>query len=320
MSKINLKNELKTTVIQKVELGEKPSKPRTDFQIRKATDEDFSYFKESNRYSDKDVKILSNADICVVVRKDGDVVHHNCIAIESFQPPGTSLPINISEREAYVYNAKTETEYRGKNIFQRAHEWRICELFDLGIRRIYSEVNYSNKASLRATEKVGFERCSKRYTLSVGKFNVHVITGPNIYSDTIELPSSDILFAKTYDDRFTRITSELETYVNRWMENDKEIVLFGSGIHSKKIIRSTELNSIVRYAIDDDESKIGSDIPGTSISVYPIEKITEDTPDVVIICSESFQSEMISRIKKYSDDVDIVVLYPHVRLLEKEND
>jgi len=312
--------EIKKTVIQSLELNEKPPMSETELQIRKATEEDFDYFETSDKYSDRDVQILRNAEICVVVRKNGKVAHHTCIAIASFKHPRTPLPININKDEAYVYNTWTEKEYRGEGIFRRAHVWRARHLFDLGKRRLYSEIDSLNQASLKATAKLGFEKCGKRYTIGVGKYDVHIITGKNIYSETVALPSSDIHFAKTYDDRFTRITSELKPYVEKWKENDSKVVLFGAGNHATKIISLTELSSIVSYAIDEAESKIGENVSNTSIPVYPVEKITEDNPDVVIVCSEAFQNDMASRLKEYSDTIDIVVLYPHVEVLEDENE
>lgn len=315
---MSLDEDVRTTVIQLLEINEKPSKAQLDLQIRKAKEEDFHYFENSDRYSDRDIKTLKDADICVIVRKNGEVIHHTCIATKPFKHPRIPLPINIGEKKAYVYNIWTKKEHRGEGIFQKSNEWITEQLFNLGIDKLYIEIDSLNQASLKATAKLGFERSGKRYTIGVGKFEVHIITGENIYSETVELPSSDIHFAKTYDDRFTRITSELEPYVEKWKENDTDVVLFGAGNHAKKIISHMELSSIVSYAIDDAQSKIGSEIPDTSIPVYPVEKITEDPPDVVIVCSEAFQSDMVSRIKDYSNAGDIIVLYPHVRYLKEE--
>lgn len=308
---MNIQNKLKKTRIQAYRMNERPPEPDLNTEIELASDDDFQYFENSKRYSERDVRVLKDADVCLVGKRGGEIVFHTCVALNSFNPPGTSLPISLGEGDSYVYNAKTETEYRGEKIFQDAHEWRIWKLYDLGVRRLYSEVDSSNQASLRATEKVGFEKCGERHTITINDSDIHIIIGENIYQTTIKLHPG-VYVARTYDDRFTRITSEIEPYVEDWVRNDSNIVLFGAGNHTKRLLQETDIAAVVEYAIDDDEAKIGTKLSEKDVQVYSTEELNKKPSDSVVICSESFQNEMVERVRKYSENVPIITLYPHV--------
>lgn len=316
-----LKDDLKATVIQSLTLTEVPEKPETELEVGIATKDDFYYFESSDEHSKRDVQILQNADICVVVRDGDEVVHHNCIALKSFQPPRTPLEIDIEDSEAYVYNGWTTKPYRGKGVFKIAHTWRSHHLYELGIHSLYSEIDARNTPSLKATQKFGFQKVGERHTIDSGEFAVHMITGKSIYSNAIDITTliGDIEIAKTHEDRFLRIEQELEKYIDQWSESGKEVVLFGSGNHAQKIVDQTELDKLVNYAVDEDQSKIGSNIPNTKIPVFSIEKLSNKNPDIIIICSEAFQNDMATRARAKSETTDIIVLYPHVSRFDEKD-
>jgi len=318
---MKLEDDLKTTIIKAHTLSKKPEVPETDYQIRKADREDFNYFKSSDKYSKRDIQILQNADVCVVVRDGDSIVHHNCIALESFQHPTIPLEIDLEDTEACSYNSWTAKSHRGQGIFQDAIAWRARYVYDQGIRCIYGHIGEQNKASLKATRKAGWEKSGEIHTVDAGEFEIHMITGKSIYADTVELTTQigDIELAKTRDNRFSRIARELEEYIDQWSESDDEVVLFGSGNHAQKIIDRTDLESLVSYAVDEDSSKTGSNVPNSDIPVRSIDELSKNDPNVVIICSEAFQSDMAARARAKSETANIIVLYPHVSRFEERD-
>ncbi|MCY4732127.1 hypothetical protein KY092_16320 [Natronomonas gomsonensis] len=316
---MNIGSEIKETRIGKYERPEEIPDPDPNVEIKKASENDFDYFKESKKYSSEDVRLLTTSDICAVAKKGDDVVCHVCVATKSFQPPGTDLAISLSKHEAYIYKGLVEKKHRNEGIFQSIHK-RLYRVLDQNIQVIYNEVDSLNEPSLRAVKKGGFKKCGERYTISSGDSKYHIINGWNIYQDTLELSSPDLHIAKTENKKFRRIESELEPYVNRWAKEDSDIVLFGAGNHAKEILRRVKEKSVIKYAIDEDSTKHNTNVPGAEIPIHPIQKIAKYPPDAVVICSEAYQSEMVSRIQQHSTGAEIIVLYPQVSKIDKSGD
>lgn len=316
-----LEDDLKTTIIKSLTLEDKPEKPETPYEIRTATDDDFNLINSLPEHSERDLQILQEADLCTIVRDGLDIVHHTCMALKSFQHSRVPLPIELQKTDAYVYNVWTKKSHRGQGIFQTVQSWLADQLYKSNIQNVYTEIDELNEPSQRAFQKAGFQKTGERHTIDAGEYTVHVISGESIYQNTTTLTTQmgDIEIAKTRDYRFERIEQELKPYIEQWNNGGNDVALFGSGNHAKKILDRTELGSVVGYAVDEDSEKIGSKISDSDIPVVPLDKLSEEPPDTVVICSEAFQNYMATRAKAKLQAKEIVVLYPHVSLFEKKN-
>lgn len=91
---------------------------------------------------------------CFAALKNGVVVSYCWVAFNNIFVKEFQKEINFAEDSAYLYDAFTVKEYRGKGIFPNLCTSVFSCLEERGYRRVFGMVNANNPSSLRAFEKV----------------------------------------------------------------------------------------------------------------------------------------------------------------------
>lgn len=91
------------------------------------------------------------------------------------------------------------------------------------------------------------------------------------------------------------------------IDDDKKIVVYGAGIHTQKLLQSTNLSlkNIIYFL---DSKKVGELF--NNIKICNIDTLLDEKPDVIIISSFTFQEDIFKELtKKLSYDCRIIKLY-----------
>jgi len=282
-------------------------------KINVLTEEDIKYYNKSKKYSDIDIKRLREADHCIIARKEGRPVHHTCIAVsQPFEHPRKELPINIGTNEGYVYNVKTETEYRGQGIASEVLKYIEQFAAKQGIKRIYADVDANNNASQKLFQKSGYERSGRVHHLQYNSLTFVVTTNVKFYHNSYKIPLFDLYISKYRSSRRDRIQSRISEYAAMWQEENESVVLFGAGNHAKEVLEVEGVKSSVSYAVDESTDKIGTTLSHREVPVRPLNALGKSPPDVIVICSRAFQQEMAARVEEQDISARILTLYPTV--------
>ncbi len=275
--------------------------------------QDLQYYTESKKYSSIDVNRLREADYCIIARQEGHPVHHSCISTSQyFEHPRKELAIDICANGGYVYNVKTETEYRGQGIALEVLKYIDRFATTEGIERIYADVDAKNHASKKLFQKSGYTICGILDYIQYGSLSFVINRGTKFYYNSYRILPFNIHLSKYRSSRRRRIQSDISECASVWQEQNRSVVLFGAGNHAEEVLEVESVRFSVSYAVDESTDKIGTTLSGGEVPVRPLDAISENPPDIVVICSRAFQQEMVTRVKEYDKFPRILTLYPTV--------
>lgn len=103
------------------------------------------------------VERFSQNDRCFAVREDGKIVSFTWIRTRQRHLPELEMSLSLQPNQAWVYNAITARESRGKGLYSNILRFAAKKLASEGTDEIYGDVNSFNKASIKGFEKAGFE-------------------------------------------------------------------------------------------------------------------------------------------------------------------
>ncbi len=90
---------------------------------------------------------------------DGRVAHYGWYALGSIEGEHhMGVPMSFPDDVAYMYNAFTHPDFRGRRLHGTAMALALRSLADRGITKLLSTVEWTNYASLRSFERLGFEQ------------------------------------------------------------------------------------------------------------------------------------------------------------------
>ncbi len=115
-------------------------------------------------------RVAEGMDVCfAALTPDGRVAHYGWYALGSIEGEHhMGVPMSFPDDVAYMYNAFTHPEFRGRRLHGTAMALALKSLADRGITKLLSTVEWTNYASLRSFERLGFERFGRRWTLGGG--------------------------------------------------------------------------------------------------------------------------------------------------------
>lgn len=115
-------------------------------------------------------RIGSGRDFCFAALQSGRLASYVWCALNWIEPEhcgnaGMSLPADV----AYIYKAYTTHEFRGRQLYGATLRAASASLARLGITRLTCLVEWTNQASLRSHQRLGFLEVGSLFTVGRGK-------------------------------------------------------------------------------------------------------------------------------------------------------
>ena len=115
----------------------------------------------------------------------------------------------------------------------------------------------------------------------------------------------DLTHFKHYQNK---MTSELTKYIN----NFKDVAIWGASHQGISVIALTQIQSKIKYVIDDAPFKQGKYTHATHIPIVSSEKLKTDPVDAIIVMAASYSDEVVKKIKlKFDKNIKISILRDH---------
>jgi len=97
----------------------------------------------------------------------------------------------------------------------------------------------------------------------------------------------------------------------------KKVAAFAASAKGNTLMNVAKITpNEIRYIIDETPEKIGKYSPGTRIPIVPLEHLSVDPPDYVVILSWNFADEILAQQQAYRDEGGkFIVPIPHVRIV-----
>jgi ribosomal protein S18 acetylase RimI-like enzyme len=101
---------------------------------------------------------LKAGHLCFIGEKNGDIVHYRWICFNEAPVDELERKIRVRPNSAYMYDAYTVPNYRGKGIHPVVLTNAADYLFQSGIKEMYSVIMSNNYSSLRTWQKIGSQK------------------------------------------------------------------------------------------------------------------------------------------------------------------
>ena len=103
-------------------------------------------------------KRFERGNRCFVAQIGAKVVHYTWVSFHKEYLPSINKWIELADDEAYIYNVRTLSDFRGQGIFPFVLD-RLCEQLKTdGYKKILASVQSDNVPSQKAFEKAGFKK------------------------------------------------------------------------------------------------------------------------------------------------------------------
>jgi len=100
-----------------------------------------------------------------------------------------------------------------------------------------------------------------------------------------------------FDKRVQQIKKNTLNYLLKCKEEGNRIVAFGAAAKGSTFLNYCGIKTdIVDYVIDETPYKQGLNMPGVQIPIYPLEKLAQDKPDIIIILPWNWKDEIAKKI------------------------
>ncbi len=104
------------------------------------------------------------------------------------------------------------------------------------------------------------------------------------------------------------MTNELTKYIN----NFKDVAIWGASHQGISVIALTQIQSKIKYVIDDAPFKQGKYTHATHIPIVSSKKLKTDPVDAIIVMAASYSDEVVKKIKlKFDKNIKISILRDH---------
>lgn len=101
---------------------------------------------------------FDQGNVCYVGSVSDKIIYSSWVDFKKMFIPEIDNQIPVQDQEAYVYNVRTKSDYRGKGISPYAYSIIANDLRKHDFKRLYVVVEQCNIASVRSIEKAGFKR------------------------------------------------------------------------------------------------------------------------------------------------------------------
>jgi ribosomal protein S18 acetylase RimI-like enzyme len=291
--------------------------PNINIDIDYLSSQDLSEVSNSGYVGANDSTTLADADICVVAKFNDHIIHHTCIAIESFVPPRSTLKLHIPENDAFVYAVETDREYRGEKVALAVLGWIEQKLSNMGIERLFTYVWEGNKSSQNLFKKAGYSISGSIHSkLASPTESCYIIVSEQKIFDESPVIHSNLI--KIYRSEVKDLHEVSIGLINaKKMFESSNVALFGAGGHSCKLAESSvPLGNWISVVFDNDPNKQGNTFDPINVPIRSPTELTYNKIDYVIISSKAYQDKMVEQVRDINSEIKIVTLYPEVQIHE----
>ena len=141
------------------EIGKNSNGRREQIKVRMALPEDIDELEQimyQDRFEIK--KRFKRGNRCFVACIGTRIVHYTWVSFYKEYLPSINKWIELAEDEAYVYNVRTLSDFRGQGIFPFVLASICGQLRKDGYKRILASIQSDNIPSQKAFEKAGFKK------------------------------------------------------------------------------------------------------------------------------------------------------------------
>jgi hypothetical protein len=111
----------------------------------------------------------SGHDVCLAALRGDRLASYSWYAFRSIEGRHhVGVSMSYSANTAYMYNAFTRPEYRGRRLYGIGITLALRELAERGVTQLITTVNCANFASLQSCRRIGFENIGRLCTFGGG--------------------------------------------------------------------------------------------------------------------------------------------------------
>jgi len=176
----------------------------------------------------------------------------------------------------------------------------------------YDHISYfTEKSIISALHKANFKVIDIRVSEIPEFIGILASKNKSIVENDIQAKKINKNELKSFSKGLAQYKKPLLNHLLYLKSLNRRIAIWGAGARGITFMERLGINpNHIEYIVDSDDSKVGKFIPEYSESIKNKGYFYDNLPDVVVISSYTFNNEIIKEIRKNSDLIEIVTIFP----------
>ena len=121
-----------------------------------------------------------------------------------------------------------------------------------------------------------------------------------------------------FEDRVRKVRDELLAYLHEAKRQGKRVAAYGAAAKGNTLLNYCAVGpELIRYVVDRNPMKQNTALPGSRIPVYPVETLSEDPVDDILILPWNLRDEITAQLEPYRrKGCRIVTAIPRINIVE----
>jgi hypothetical protein len=148
--------------------------PKYEFRFLKA-DEVAKFARDASNDLDSEMikRAQGDRDLCFAALCDGRLAAYGWYALNSIEPEHNfGVAMSYPSTVAYMYKGFTHPDFRGARLHGLGMGLALQNLADFGVTSLVSTVGWTNEASMKSCDRLGYERVGRIVTTGGAAFRL----------------------------------------------------------------------------------------------------------------------------------------------------
>lgn len=122
-----------------------------------------------------------------------------------------------------------------------------------------------------------------------------------LLAEEADLGMDDIAYYVSFGAEVEKLRSALHESVRRIRADGRRLAAYGAAAKGATLLNYMKFNKdVIEYVVDRNPAKVGKYLPGVRLPIRPVETLTQDKPDVVLVLAWNFAREIIGQNQDYT--------------------
>ena len=152
---------------------------------------------------------------------------------------------------------------------------------------------------LTDAERLGIHGGSLRLTLSRRPGRSERLY--SLLAEEAALGMGDIAYYRSFAARVEELRTRLHESIRQIRASGSRLAAYGAAAKGATLLNYMELeHGVIEYVVDRNPAKVGKYLPGVRLPIRPVETLTQDKPDYVLVLAWNFAQEIMRQNQDYA--------------------
>jgi hypothetical protein len=152
---------------------------------------------------------------------------------------------------------------------------------------------------LNDAERIDIHGGSVRFTLSKRPGRSQRLK--DLVAEEASLGMGDIAYYRSFAERVAELRARLHESIRQIRASGGRLAAYGAAAKGATLLNYMGFNrGVIEYVVDRNPAKVGKYLPGVKLPILPVETLTQERPEYVLVLAWNFAKEIIRQNQDYT--------------------